>query len=300
MHMPLGLASVYKIDKSQRVLRLAADTKTRQHPQGEQISLKTNDGTNLEIDVEVVYQIIPSEALLAYRELVQVDDEQNMEEILRAFVRSEIRNQLGDLSTLKVIDPVARTSKLKDVQKYLSDQYAKLGVEVVSLTAMNFRFDPDYEQIIKDRKEADQVLANQKDYQDQARELGKRTVAEAIRDRETALATLKGDLDKQILTADGEAKRFVLKAQQKAYQAEREGEIALKSAEQEAAAVEAEGRLKAEGMEKLFAAYEKGGEGLVKEALVKLYEGVTVHARPYSDSDRIEQFRNTPAAIKAK
>src|SRR5258708_6807124 len=87
VHLPLGLTSVYTVDKSQRVLRFARDKTTREHPQGEQIPMKTNDGTNVEIDVEVVYQVIPSEALVAYRELVQVGDDQSMDEILRAFVR---------------------------------------------------------------------------------------------------------------------------------------------------------------------------------------------------------------------
>ena len=71
----------------------------------------------------------------------------------------------------------------------------------------------------------------------------------------------------------------------------REGEIALRTAEQEAAALQAEGARKAEAMEKLFAAYEHGGEGLVKEQLMKLYEGVTVRARPYALSERVDQIQ---------
>lgn len=295
MHMPLGLTSVYTLDKSQRILRLTREVTTRQHPEGEQIALKTNDGTNIEIDVEIVYQVIPELARTAYSELVQSSDAQNMEEILRAFVRSDFRNRFGELSTLEIIDPTARAGKLALIQDYLAMHYKKLGVEVVSVTALNFRFDPEYEKLVKDRKEAEQILANQKDYQDQAREEGKRMVAEATRDRETAIAQLQGESAKRILTADGEAKRLLLRAQQQAYQEEREGDIALKTAEQEATAVQAEGERKAEGMAKLLDAYEKGGEGLVKEALAKLYEGVTIKSRPYSQSDRIEQFIAVPS-----
>ena len=105
---------------------------------------------------------------------------------------------------------------------------------------------------------------------------------------------------KKLLIAEGEAKRMKTKAEQQAYQSEREGETALRTAEQDAAAVLAEGQRKAEGIEKLLDAYEKGGEGLVREAAAKLYQQVTVKARPYSSSEKVEQIRFAPAMQSAK
>ena len=304
MHLPFGLTSVYKIDKSQRMLRLTRDERSKEHPGGEEINIKTNDGCNLEIDVEVVYQIIPAQADVAYRELVEASDprveasgqgrEQNLDQILRAIVRSEVRSQFGELSTLELAEAAPRTAKLKMIQQDLSQNFQPLGVDIVSIMAQNFQFNPEFEKIVRDRKEADQILVNQKDYQDAAREAGKRLVAEATRDKETALAQLQGDLDKKLIAAQGEAQRTNTKAEQDAYALESEGGIAVKTAEQEAAAILAEGQRKAEAMERLFASYEHGGPGLVKEALVKLYNGVTIHVRPYSSSERVEQFQAVP------
>lgn len=291
-HLPLGLSSVYKVDKSQRVLYLTQAHHSKDHPVGDVVNIKTNDGSNVELDVEVVYQLMAARAEQAFREL---GDRENIEDILRALTRSEIRSQFGELSTLEIAEALPRSAKLRVTQHRLAEQLEPMGIEVVSINAQNFRFDPEYDSIIRDRKEADQILANQKDYQDAAVEEGKRKVAEATRDKLSALGQLQGDLGKKLLTAEGEAKRIVTKAEQQAYQAEREGEIALKTAEQEAAAVLAEGQRKAEAMEKLFAAYEKGGEGLVKEALVKLYEGVVLRARPYAPSERVEQIQTHPA-----
>ncbi|MCW8129470.1 MAG: SPFH domain-containing protein [Planctomycetota bacterium] len=291
-HLPLGLSSVYKVDKSQRVLYLTHGHTNSEHPEGDQVNIKTNDGSNVEMDVEIVYQLQAAFAEQAYREL---GDKENIDDILRALTRSAIRSHFGELSTLEISEPLHRAQRLKATQQNLAEDVLPMGIEIVSITAQNFQFDPEYDRIIRDRKEADQILTNQKDYQEAAVEEGKRMVAEATRDKQTALAQLDGDLSKKLIVAEGEAKRIVTKAQQEAYQAEREGDIALKSSEQEAAALEAEGARKAEAMAKLFAAYEKGGEGLVKEALVKFYDGITIRAVPYAPSERVERYETSPA-----
>jgi regulator of protease activity HflC (stomatin/prohibitin superfamily) len=302
LHLPYGLSSVYKIDKSQRVLYLTKDHHPKpgnkeKHSGGEQINIKTNDGSNVQIDVEVVYQLIAKQAAKAYREL---GDEENIEDIIRALTRSVVRSEFGELTTLQISEAQERTTKLAATQKKLALELEPIGIEIVSINTKNYHFDEQYDTIVKDRKVADQTLENQKDYQDTATEKGKRMIAEAERDKQTALAQLAGDLAKKLLVAEGEAKRTMTKAQQLAYQNEREGEIALKNAEQEAAALLAEGQRKAEGIEKLMDAYEKGGEGLVREALAKLYQGVKVRARPYSVGDKIEQFRMAPVVPAGK
>jgi regulator of protease activity HflC (stomatin/prohibitin superfamily) len=292
LHLPFGLSSVYKIDKSQRVLSLTRAHHTKEHPQGDEVNIKTNDGSNVSMGVEVVYQIKAKEADRAYRELGKED---NIEEILRALTRSEVRSQFGGLSTLEIAEAGPRSAKLHATQNKLKEQVDPLGLEVISINAQNFRFDDEYDMIIRDRKETDQILTNQKDYQDAAVEEGKRLIAESTRDKQTAIAQLQGDLAKKLLVAEGEAVRILTKAEQQAYQSEREGEAAVQSAEQDAAAVLAEGQRKAEAMEKLFAAFEHGGEGLVKESMVKLYQGVILKAKPYSPSDRVEQYQTVPS-----
>jgi regulator of protease activity HflC (stomatin/prohibitin superfamily) len=288
LHLPFGLSNVYKIDKSQRVLSMTHDNVAPSHPMGDHVNIKTNDGSNVEMDVEVVYQLFSSRAANVYKEL---GDQENIDDVIRALTRSEIRSELGQLSTLDIAEAGPRKKKLDSTEKRLKQYLEPLGIEVVSINAQNFRFDPEYDKIIRDRKEADQILTNQKDYQDAAFEEGKRKIAEANRDKQSALAHLQGDLGKSLLIAEGDATRIVTKAQQQAYQLEREGEIALKTAEQEAAALMAEGQRRAQAMEKLFAAYEHGGEGLVKEQMMKLYDGVIVRARPYAASERIDQIQ---------
>jgi len=168
------------------------------------------------------------------------------------------------------------------------------------VNAQNFHFNEKYEDIIRKRKSADQILVNQEEFRKAERKKQQRVVAEADKVRSNALAQLQGELAKRELTAKGEAKRIVTKANQDAYQLDVEGNIALANATQEAAAIKAEGEQKALAIEKLFEAYEKGGEGLVREALIKFYEGVTVTARPYAPSDRVDQYRSVPYTADPK
>jgi regulator of protease activity HflC (stomatin/prohibitin superfamily) len=304
-HLPFGLSTVYKLDKSQRVLSLTKAQPGKQPqrsdtgkavPKREPVSIKTNDGSNVTIEVELVYQIKSSRGFDAMREL---SDDENIEDILTALTRSIIRSEFGELSTLEISEPAKRIEKLNATQKRLTKELDLSGtdqalIEIIAINAKSFGFDAEYDKIIRERKETDQILTNQKDYQDAATEEGKRLIAEGTRDKETALAQLQGELAKKLLIAEGEAKRMKTKSEQQAYQAEREGETALRTAEQEAAAVLAEGQRKAEGAEKLMEAYEKGGEGLVREAAAKLYQQVVVKARPYSASEKVDQVRFAP------
>ncbi len=218
---------------------------------------------------------------------------------MRTVTRAEVRNKLGILDTAEIADPSARTKMLHEVQKELSTYFNTMGVEIVSVNAQNFHFNEKYEDNIRKRKSADQILINQDEFRKAETEKRKQIVADAEKVRSNALAQLKGELAKRKLTAEGEAKRIITKANQEAYQLDTEGSIALANAAQEAAAIKAEGEQKALAMEKLFEAYEKGGEGLVREALVKFYDGVTVTARPYSPSDRVDQVRTLPVQIES-
>lgn len=311
MHLPFWLSTVYSIDKSQRNLHMTRAVKTEEHPSGEHVMIKTNDGSNVEADVEIVYQIDVRNAYIAYRELMDVPDtgriygssgqgtDQNMESILRAVTRSEIRNQLGNLSTLEISEPQYRNEKLHLVLQKLAEYFKPMGVEILSVNAQNFHFNEEYERIVRERKSADQILVNQKDFQSAKTETGNRLVAEATKTQKTQLAQLDGLLKKNLVTAHGEERRILAKATQEAYQLEVEGEIAVRTAEQEAVAIKTEGEQKAQALGILFDAYEKGGEGLVRESLIKLYEGVNLSAKPYSPSDRLDRIQAVPMPVES-
>lgn len=283
-HLPLGLTSVYKIDKSQRVIQMIHGGKEGRN----QICVKTNDGSNINMDVSLCFQIMASRANEVYRDL---DDEENIEDILISLVRSEIRNNFGRLSTMEIAEASHRAPKLKMVEESLRTICEPLGLEIISILAMNFTFVSEYDQIVRERKEADQILANQGDFSLAAEQEKKRLEAEAKRDKETAISQIQGELAKQLVVAKGEAARVFTKAEQQAYEEARSGEIALQAAEQEAIALKIEGQTRADAANQLIAAYDKGGEALFREALTKFYSGVVISAKAYATSDRVDRLQ---------
>jgi len=284
-HLPWGLSSVYKIDKSQRIIQLVHGSDV---PDRNEVRVKTNDGSNISIDISISFQVKTAMAAEVYRDL---DDEKNIEDILISLVRSEVRDHFGRLSTLEIAEANLRTPKLKTIEEGLRAKMEPLGLEICAVTAQNFTFNAEYDKTIKERKEADQILANQGDYQAAADQERNRMEAEAKRDKETAIEQMKGDLAKKLVEAKGEATRTLTKANQEAYQEQRQGEIALQTAQQEALALKIEGTKKAEAAQQMIAAYDAGGDGLMREALAKLYAGVTITARPYSPSDRVDRMQ---------
>src|SRR6185295_2140794 len=140
--------------------------------------------------------------------------------------------KLGELDTAEIVDPATRNAKVYDTQKFLAEYFKPMGLEIVSVNAQNFHFNDQYEKIVGERKSAEQILINQVDFQKREQKIRERKIAEANKSRSGELSVLQGELKKRVLTAEGEAKRIITKAQQEAYQLDREGEIALANAKQ--------------------------------------------------------------------
>jgi regulator of protease activity HflC (stomatin/prohibitin superfamily) len=247
------------------------------------------------MDISVSFQIRASQAAEVYRDL---DDEKNIEDILISFTRSEVRDHLGRLSTLEIAEASHRVPKLRAAEEALKARCDPLGIEIVSILAQNFTFAPEYDQIVRERKEADQILANQDDYSREAEQERNRVLAEATRDKETAISQIKGELAKQLVVAKGEATRALTAAEQEAYQELRAGEIATQTAEQESIALKIEGAKKAEAATKMMTAYDKGGEGLLREAFSQFCSGVAINAKAYASSDRIDRLQYGQQAVQ--
>ncbi len=71
--------------------------------------------------------------------------------------RGAIREALGGLVTGDFYNAQLRGQKISDTQKTLNEKLNPLGVKINSLTVNEFRFLPDYEQLLRE-----QTLANQK------------------------------------------------------------------------------------------------------------------------------------------
>jgi regulator of protease activity HflC (stomatin/prohibitin superfamily) len=301
LHLPMGLTDVHIVNCAERVIHM-----TQQRNQGnrkgvDDLRIKTRDGSNVNADVTVNYTIDKNaaEKVTTYMGAEQNEHEQNIETVVRAYVRTAIRDELGKLLVEEISEPSYRDLAIKTAQASLDNALSDYGIRVTNLLVSEFDFNEQYEQLIKDRKEADQMYTNQAAAQETALSNQRRAISSAEREKNNAVVEERGKQRKRVIEAEGMAAQVINLASGEAYKTKLEGERTMKVDMAEAKAIEAEGLRKAEGITKMAEAYEKGGMGLIREALAEKYIGRTINGRPFSLSSHVDRLQLESSAAAA-
>ncbi len=298
VHWPFGIAEVYKLDKRRQMIQMTGRPDRGDRPGDDSVQVKTNDGSNVNVDVEIQYEIIPDRAHEIVSRIGRGDAYRGG--IVRAYARSILRDELGQLSVVDIADPSHRAMKTTQVRQRMNEQLDPYGLRIVLVTATNPVFNPEYEKMIKQRKEADQETRNERSAQETAREEQKRSIADAEREKNVAIRKFEGEMNARTIAARADAEQAVRRNEGAAYAVRKEGEQALAQARNEAAAIEAEGLARAKAVEELARAYEEGGLALVREALAEKYAGVVMQGRPYSLASEVDRLRLEHAGAAAQ
>ena len=80
----------------------------------------------------------------------------DVERVVGLEARGTVRSALGGLATRDFSNSQLRGQKMNDAQKVLNDKFNPLGVKINSLTVDEFRFRPEYEQLLREQTLADQ------------------------------------------------------------------------------------------------------------------------------------------------
>lgn len=307
LHLPLGLTDVYKLDRTVQSFDMKRDptpddVSTRRGRRsraaraaraanrgGDNVSVKVQDGSNVELDVSIQYQIIPEDAAKIIKNIGEGDAFKT--KLVRAFTRALIREKFGTLTLEEISDPATRSAQNLEVQRALNTALAQFGLEVQLVNTTNFRFNSEYESLVKQKKATAQEFTNQAAAQENALKDQAVQVARAKREKETALIAAQGEASKRIVEADNRAKQLRLRAAGEAYAKKKDGDRAHAVAIAEAAAIEAEGLNTAAGIKRLADAYARGGIALVKETLAKKLAGRRINGRPYSLSEDVNRLK---------
>ncbi len=289
IHMPFGLTQVYRLDKTQQPVRMTQNPNIGDRMGDDSVQIKTNDGSNVNMDVEVQYQIMAERVGHIVKEVGRRD--KYKEGLVRAYARSIIRDELGKLSVTEIADPGNRNLRLDRAKNMLNKQLEKYGLKTILITATNPSFNGDYERMIKDRKEADQDVRNEKSAQETALQEQKRKEAEQERIKSVTIREERGKQEALKIAAAADATKRVRESEGTSYAIKKQGDEAFIAASNEAKAIEVEGLSKALGIQALADAYKKGGIALVREALAIKFKGVRLEGQPYSLSSQIERFQ---------
>jgi regulator of protease activity HflC (stomatin/prohibitin superfamily) len=303
VHLPFGITQVYKIDKKVQSIEMTGDPKRGDRYGDDSVQVKTNDGSNVNVDVTVQYRIITDQVddLIKvvgrggrYKgEKIKYFESIN---IIRSYARSIVRDELGTLSVTQIAEPGERNNRVDDAKKRMNKEIKKYSLVVDMLSATNPRFNSQYQNMINERKGAEQDVRNEIEAQVTALTEQAMKRAESERQKKIAIRKSEGELNAIKISASAEAEKIVREAEGISYSKKKEGDRILAIAINEAKAIEVEGLARAEGIKKLADAYEKGGDALVREALSEKFKGVKVEGRPYSISSNIDRFLIEKAA----
>ena len=222
---------------------------------------KTIDGNDIALDVIIAYRIDPQKDphILQY---VARDDRTLREMIVRTIARSKPRDIFGELKTEEFYVAKRRETQAQEAKERLQQIFDPLGIIVEKVLTKDYRFNPNYQQAIEDKKVADQRVERNKSAQAAATEEYKRKLEEA-----------RGEVNKMIADADG------------AYlKAKIEADVYYEQQQLLAEAIEAEGIAEAKGIQEMNEALVgAGGEAMVKLQIAEAIQGKKIILLPVSE-----------------
>ncbi len=154
--------------------------------------LKTIDGNDISLDVIIAYRIDADKApyILQY---IARDAASLQDKVVRTVARSRPRDIFGELKTEAFYVADAREAQSEKARNALREILEPMGVIVEKVLTNDYRFNPEYQKAIEDKKVADQQVEKNKSAQHAAREEYKRKLEEA-----------RGEVNKMVADADGQ------------------------------------------------------------------------------------------------
>jgi regulator of protease activity HflC (stomatin/prohibitin superfamily) len=227
----------------------------------DELLFKTIDGNDIGLDVIIAYRIDPTKAPFILQ-FVGKDDRTLKEKIVRTVARSKPRDIFGELKTEEFYVAEKREAKAELAKDVLQEVLGPMGLIVERVLTKDYRFNPEYQKAIEDKKVADQRVEKNRSAQHASLEEYKRRLEDA-----------KGEVNKMVANVDGEYRRAKIEAD--AYY-EKQSLLAR--------AIKAEGIAEAEGIREMNKALAgSGGEALVKLRIAEVLQDKKIVLLPISE-----------------
>ena len=277
---------LYRLDRRVQSL-VMSDTGGVGFRGGDAVKIKSSDGSNVSLDIEVSYRIRPGAAPDILRDAGPGLAVGAL--WARAAVRAAIAAEFGKLNTEQLYDASLRNERAQAVVAGLNETLAGRGIEVVAVVPQDLRFYKEYEEIIKQKKLADQEVEEKQAQARLATEEQNKRVAAAGFAARASKARAQGKAERLQAEADGYVRRV-----------RTEAEGALYKTEKEAEGLRATGLADAEGLRRAAAALSgAGGVNLVAHEYAQQLGRIGFTGVPVVQDGHVTQFRHHNAAAGA-
>ena len=293
----------YVLDKTLQTLDMTQAVGRGDRQERDDLKIKTSDGSDVHVDLKVQYRISADIADEVLR--TSGPGEAYKEKWARDYVRSLARNYLGELTTETFYDSSQRNAKvvlaLQEAQKRLQP----FGIAIDSLVIPTKpQFHEKYEDLIKQKKLADQEVEEEASKAQAALQLQQTRIVEETNKKNVAVEEFSGKMEEKEIDAKAQAEK-VMKESDAYYDTTTIGaEALLYEQQKEAEGVLAMKKAEAEGIEAMKKALEgEGGRNMVKLEYAKKLQSVTITGQPFLIDSRTARFQHTSsdaAAVKRK
>ncbi len=317
---------VHKIDKTVKTLVMRASD-------GQALEIKTRDGSNVTLDVEINYAIVPTEK--SVREILITEsgvgkvpvmsvvrdrrgrvqrrvtgyEEAYQAKWIREYSRAVIRYIFGELSTKDFYNAPMRDAKTRKAKEELDMLLRQHGLQVIKVVPDKFSFYPEYEEKIREKKDADQEYDNQLEQAKTQLQIQEREKVETQKAADVKIEETRGKLAQILIKAQAQAIQVQKDSEAYDIKTRIEADAEFYQSERGAKGILASAKAEAEGLSNLAKALAgDGGRNLVLRALAQRLKQAQIDGLPYATSGLIQKVTvedaaaasNSRAAVKRR
>ena len=190
-----------RYDARQQIVEMTATAGKGDRRGVDDIPFKTRDGNDIRIDIIFTYRIDPQRTPYI-REYVAGSMEELKEKVFRTVARSKPRDYLGEYSTEEFYHAENRNRAAEATKKGLQAILKEYGIIVENVALMDYRFSPEYQKVITDKKVAETKTTTLISAKASTEELNKKLLNDALADVNKITAEADGKYQEAVLNAD--------------------------------------------------------------------------------------------------
>ncbi len=289
---------VYVLDKTRQTLEMTAVKGRGDRPGQDDVAFKTSDGSDVNVDITINYEIDPSMAV----EILETSGAEDpltgtdayKTKWIRDYARTICRYKFGELSTEQFYVASEREGKAAEAREMLNKMLGPWGIRVTEVIPQSFRFYPEYEAKIREKKEADQEVQEQESKAEAASEKQKLEMMSASKEMIQEVARYQGQIDQRRVAAQADRQKIISEADAYATTTRAAAEAEFTKLENEAKGITATKAAEAEGIKALVAALSgPGGPNLVKMEYAKQLANLRLTGTPVAIGGLMEKFEHS-------
>ena len=304
----------YSLDNTEQSYRMAGTGGLN-----DSVNIKTKDGADVSLDVAINYRLVADPSVIRDRVIPECGLEKvemrvtqedgrrgratsSLELVdayklkwVRDYSRSVIRYKFGELTPKSFYVASERNIKAQESVEELNRLLQPHGIDVRLVVAERFSFYEEFENIINQKKAAEQEVKKQESLAKAATQAQKREETKATATANVAIARMEGQLRKAILEVEAEAAQGTKAAEAYAYKTQTQADAEFYKAKNEAQSILAKAKAEAKGLELLAQSLSgEGASNLVKLEYAKALRGARITGVPYATDPRIQKVEISP------